>query len=204
MNLENYFYYFKKAIPERICDEIVAYGKSILKDRGRRGTVGDRQKKIKTIKDLKQVRDSNIAWLSDPWIYREIHPFINEANRKANWNFQWDYSEQTQFTKYGKNQHYDWHCDSFSKPYETNNELNGKIRKLSVTLNLTDSKNYSGGLLEFDFRNTIEGSVKQKCDQITEKGSLVVFPSFVWHRVTPVTKGTRYSLVMWNVGDPFK
>ena len=36
------------------------------------------------------------------------------------------------------------------------------------------------------------------------KGSIVVFPSFIWHRVKPITKGTRYSLVMWNCGYPFK
>ena len=42
------------------------------------------------------------------------------------------------------------------------------------------------------------------CNQILPKGSLVVFPSFVWHRVKPVTKGTRHSLVIWNLGYPFK
>ena len=42
------------------------------------------------------------------------------------------------------------------------------------------------------------------CKQILPKGSLVVFPSFVWHRVKPVTSGTRYSLVIWNLGRPFK
>ena len=40
--------------------------------------------------------------------------------------------------------------------------------------------------------------------EILPKGSIVVFPSFVWHRVQPVTKGTRYSLVIWNLGYPFK
>ena len=40
--------------------------------------------------------------------------------------------------------------------------------------------------------------------EILSKGSIIVFPSFVWHRVKPVTKGTRYSIVMWNLGYPFK
>ena len=43
-----------------------------------------------------------------------------------------------------------------------------------------------------------------KAKQILPKGSIVVFPSFVWHRVKPITKGSRYSLVVWNLGDPFK
>jgi PKHD-type hydroxylase len=201
MNLENYYYYFQKVIPDRVCDEIINYGKSILKQKGVRGKVGRENKKLK---DLKQVRDSNIAWLTDPWIYREIHPYVNEANKAAGWNFQWDYSEQAQFTTYKKGQHYGWHCDSWIKPYETDNNLNGKIRKLSVTLNLTDPKKYKGGDFEFDFRNTTEGSNTQICKEVKERGSIIVFPSFVWHRVKPVTEGTRYSLVMWNVGDPFK
>ena len=41
------------------------------------------------------------------------------------------------------------------------------------------------------------------CSEIAEKGSIVVFPSFVYHRVKPVTKGVRYSLVVWNLGNPF-
>ena len=43
-----------------------------------------------------------------------------------------------------------------------------------------------------------------KVKEILPKGSIVVFPSHVWHRVKPVTSGTRYSLVVWSIGDPFK
>ena len=42
------------------------------------------------------------------------------------------------------------------------------------------------------------------CTEIRPRGSIIVFPSFCWHRVAPVTKGTRYSLVMWNLGRPFR
>ena len=84
-----------------------------------------------------------------------------------------------------------------------------KIRKLSVTCQLSDQTEYKGGELEFDFRNydpymrdEVE-HVKQAKDILT-KGSIIVFPSFVWHRVKPVTEGTRYSLVLWNLGRPFK
>ena len=44
----------------------------------------------------------------------------------------------------------------------------------------------------------------KKCKEILPKGSLIVFPSFVWHRVCPVKRGTRYSLVIWNLGWPYK
>ena len=162
----------------------------------------------KQIKDLKKKRNSNIVWMSDRWIYKEIQPYVHNANANAGWNFQWDYSEACQFTKYEKGQFYDWHCDSWDKPYqrEGNDPSNGKIRKLSVTVSLSDPKDYKGGELEFDFRNKDPDKKPNivKCKEILPKGSLVVFPSFVWHRVCPVKKGSRYSLVIWNLGWPFK
>jgi PKHD-type hydroxylase len=74
-----------------------------------------------------------------------------------------------------------------------------------MTVSLTDKEDYVGGDLEFDFRNSKDKSKTIKvCKEIYPRGSIVVFPSFVWHRVKPVTKGTRYSLVMWSIGAPFK
>ena len=58
---------------------------------------------------------------------------------------------------------------------------------------------------EFDFRKSKEGSnIPHICKEIRPKGSVVVFPSFVWHRVKPVISGTRHSLVIWNLGWPFR
>jgi PKHD-type hydroxylase len=208
MNLHNYFYYFKKAIPEKICDDILKYGKS---KQEQLALTGNEQKKIlddKTIKDLKKLRNSNIAWLNDKWIYNAIHPYVHEANRRAGWNFEWDWSESCQFTKYNKKQFYDWHKDSWEHPYDNLNDLNihNKIRKLSVTVSLSNESEYSGGELEFGL-NEDNPDKKTKTvilKEIKEKGSLVVFPSFLWHRVRKVTKGTRYSLVIWNLGYPYK
>ena len=214
MNLTNYYYYFQSAIPPRICDLIVKYGKS-EKEREQQAITGgygrgrDLQKDPLTndeINDIKKKRDSNIVWMSDRWIYREIQPYINEANRSAGWNFEWDFSESCQFTKYKLNQYYDWHCDSWDTPYTQPGPTQGKIRKLSVTVSLSDPKDYKGGELEFDLRDRDPDKKPNihVCKQILPKGSLVVCPSFVWHRVKPVTSGTRYSLVIWNLGRPFK
>jgi PKHD-type hydroxylase len=86
-----------------------------------------------------------------------------------------------------------------------NKDTHGKIRKLSVTCSLSDPKDYKGGELEFDFRNMgPDKPTIRKCAEIAARGSIVVFPSHVWHRVKPVTKGTRYSLVIWNLGYPFR
>jgi predicted 2-oxoglutarate/Fe(II)-dependent dioxygenase YbiX len=67
-------------------------------------------------------------------------------------------SESCQFTKYKKGQYYDWHCDSWDQPYQRQqgDPSHGKIRKLSVTVTLSDPKDYKGGELEFDFRNLIQ------------------------------------------------
>jgi PKHD-type hydroxylase len=210
MNLKNYYYFFQSAIPERICDDIVKYAKQ---KKDKIAKIGKYQKitklNKKEIKDLKEVRDSNIVWLNDNWIYKEIHPFLNNANVSAGWNFDWDFSEACQFTKYKKGQFYNWHCDSYIEPFHNQNNpldpINHKIRKLSISVNLSNPKDYKGGELQFDFRNTESKKREIKtCKEILPKGSLIVFPSFVWHRVSPVTSGERNSLVMWNLGYPFK
>ena len=151
MNLTNYYWFFQSAIPSRICDDIVKYGHQLQDQMAVTGGYGNKKLNKKEIKDLKTKRDSSIVWMNDRWIYKEIQPYINQANQNAGWNFEWNWSESCQFTKYKKGQYYDWHCDSWDKPY---------IR--------------------------------------------VVFPSFVWHRVCPVKSGERNSLVIWNLGWPFK
>jgi len=205
MNLEHYYWYFKSAIPERICDDIVKYGHQLQDQMAITGGYGNKKLNKKQIKDLKSKRDSDIVWLKDTWIYKEIHPYVRMANKNAGWNFEWDFSESCQFTKYRKGQFYDWHCDSWEKPYEEGN-TKGKIRKLSVTVSLSDPKDYKGGELEFDFRNRDPDKKPNivKCKEILPKGSLVVFPGFVWHRVCPVKSGERNSLVIWNLGWPYK
>ena len=210
MNLNNYYWYFKSAIPPKICDDIIEHGLSKSETMATIGGYGNKKLSKEESQDLKLKRNSDIVWLSDPWIYRELHPYINEANKKAGWNFDWEYSEQIQFTKYKLNQYYDWHCDSFDKPYDRpNTPEHGKIRKISMTCQLTDSSEYKGGELEFDFRNydppmRDESKHIRSVPEILPKGSIVVFPSHLWHRVKPVTRGTRYSLVVWHLGYPFK
>jgi PKHD-type hydroxylase len=212
MNISNYYWYFKSAIPPKICDDIIKYGLTQAETMARTGEYGDKELTKNQIKDMKRKRNSDLVWLNDTWIYKELHPYIHQANKAAGWNFEWDRSESCQFTKYKLNQYYDWHCDSWDKPYkrdDKNSLDNGKIRKLSMTCQLTDGSEYEGGELEFDFRNydphmREETKHLKQAKEILPKGSIIVFPSFVWHRVKPVTKGTRYSLVMWNLGYPFK
>ena len=219
MNLTNYYYYFQSALTPRICDEIIEYGKKHKPEIAVTGGAERNQNNIKkdgtfkksALKKLHVKRKSDIVWMNDTWLYKEIHPYIHEANKLAGWNFDWDFSESCQFTRYGVGQYYGWHCDSWDKPYNKPDDLNshGKIRKLSVTISLSEPEDYVGGNLEFDMRNQKDWEQDKKkaiheCTEIRPRGSIIVFPSFVWHRVAPVTKGTRYSLVIWNLGHPFR
>lgn len=211
MILGNYYWYFKSALSDKICDEIIKTAETKEKHiaiTGEQESILQKNKKLtkKNIKQLHKIRNSNVVWLDDQWIYNAVQPYIHTANKNAGWNYDWDYSESCQFTRYKKNQFYDWHSDSYNDVYRDRGpNFDGKVRKLSVTCSLSNPKDYKGGELEFDYRNHKNGKpVIVKCDQILPRGSIVVFPSFIWHRVRPVTKGTRHSLVIWNLGYPFR
>jgi PKHD-type hydroxylase len=123
------------------------------------------------------------------WIFSKFAGVITGINQQF-FGFDLTGMEQgLQFTRYtAPGQHYDWHID---KGYNT------PVRKLSVSLQLSDPADYKGGELELMF-----GRKAEKLPR--ERGLMVLFPSYVLHRVRPVTQGTRYSLVCWVSGPPFK
>jgi|TARA_Y100000296_G_C5151010_1_gene246421 PKHD-type hydroxylase len=214
MNLVNDFYFFKSVLTPKFCEEVIRYGEQKFNQVALTGNIKLEGRDLnkspitrKELEELRKVRDSNISWLDDPWIYREILPYVTQANAAAGWNFQLDAAEPFQFTRYGIGQFYDFHCDSFKEPYNKPDQpTHGKIRKLSVACNLSLPENYRGGELEFHW-NDVSKSKKvnlYKCKEVAPRGSLVVFPSFVYHKVHPVVEGKRYSLILWNLGDPFK
>jgi PKHD-type hydroxylase len=86
-----------------------------------------------------------------------------------------------QFTKYGVGQFYGWHSDAFATPYKMDmGEWSGKIRKLSVTINLSDPKDYKGGNLRFDFGPHAQKKRFHTCTEIRPRGSIIVFPSHMF------------------------
>jgi len=214
MTLNDYFWYFSSAVPIHICNEIIKYAQhheSKVAITGKQTKLRNPQDPLdkEEIKILRQKRKSKIVWMDDRWIYKEIHPYLMGANHSAGWNFEWSWSEACQFTSYTATGHYGWHQDSWDKPYDDPKRpaYRGKIRKLSMTLNLSDPATYTGGELEFDPRNHDPQEEKArilKCPQIKPQGSIVIFPSFLWHRIRPIRSGKRYSLVCWSLGWPFK
>jgi PKHD-type hydroxylase len=174
-------------------------------------------------------RDSKVAWLNDYWIYDLIHPYIHKANNQAGWNFDWDYSEPAQYTVYESSGFYSWHTDGgsdhasaykryifgitpepmrsegrFPDKFVNDPGMVGKVRKLSVTLTLNDPSEYEGGLLKFDLSQHADNQRFHQLEDATTQGTITVFPSFIPHCITPITKGIRKSLVIWNLGYPFK
>ena len=160
------FYYFQSIVPFHFCDDIVKLAASKNSNEG--DIFGTNQSmanftvfKNRNKKKLQKTRNSKITWLDELWIHLELENIIEQANRRADWQLQWDRREAAQFTEYALNQHYDWHNDAWIEPYSKEGHLKGSNRKLSMTLNLSDSKDYTGGELEF-MNITNNGKVKME------------------------------------------
>jgi len=202
MLFKNGYWYFKNAVNKDFCKLIEDIVKKI---KPVKGTISGITNAKSQKKQLYKTRQSDVKFFSDQVVYDQIVPFVRKANDSANWNYEFDWVESAQYTIYKKNQHYDWHCDQPDEAYKSNDiNFNGKTRKLSCTLLLNNSSEYEGGDFEFDFRNKKTGSNITKVTQLNNQGDLIVFPSYIWHRVKPITKGTRKSLVLWFIGPPFK
>lgn len=141
------------------------------------------------------VRNSKTGWLSLDDETRFMYDKLGYIARQLNGQFfdfdLWGFVEDLQYTIYESDEnHYTWHLDRGGVNTDT-------PRKLSLVLQLTDPAEYEGGDLEI-FAGPKPTAVKK------EKGLVVAFPSFMLHRVTPVTRGTRKTLVVWLTGPRFK
>lgn len=133
------------------------------------------------------------------WTGALVTHFAHQANLV--WNFDLRGLGTLSIVRYDEAGHFDWHVDVLSYDRMDYPGLgSGLERKLSVTLNLCDPDDYDGGDLEF--RNGVGQLLTQP--ELRSRGSIVVFPSTLGHRVTPVTSGVRYALVGWMVGPPLR
>ena len=149
------------------------------------------------------LRISDVAWATDQWLYDCIWPFMEEANYNSGWRYDIKAAESMQITRYGPGGFYNFHRDgmgdnlsAYKNP--TNTFMNGRVRKLSMSIILNG--NFQGGKFEFA---TYGREVCQITPIEASPGTIIVIPSSMEHRVTPVTKGIRYSLVTWFLGPPF-
>jgi len=154
-----------------------------------------------TVNQNIESRSSSIKWINNVDIYNKISPVLEQCNYESKWNFDIHRIEPLQFTRYEISNYYDWHIDGTGKPYSDGNEFDGLVRKMSFTILLTD--NFSGG--KFQIEEGLPNS-KERIHTIEKLnlGDILIFPSNLPHRVTEVTSGTRYSLVGWCCGPPWR
>lgn len=147
-----------------------------------------------------EIRKSNIKWIPQTpewgWLYRKLMRMAKEAN-DALWHFDITHlPEAIQYTEYEATElgKYDWHQDI--------GDDNTSIRKISMTIQLSESDDYEGGdLCIWRGGESLEKGLVH-CPR--GAGNVVIFPSYMYHAVKPVTKGTRKSFVLWLGGGHYK
>jgi len=139
------------------------------------------------------IRRSQVSWLENnpntKWVFEKLGYVVSQLNADY---FRFDltgFGETLQLTNYDQSENgmYGWHQDYGAKV----------SRKLSLTVQLTDPSEYEGGNFQVMTTGTPVNARKQR-------GLIVAFPSYVLHQVTPVTQGSRQSLVAWVSGPAFK
>ena len=174
--------------PEQ-CNKIIQAGRSEPKIDAKVGSgFEEKEGKIDT-----NIRTSHISWIPFRKMI-DMYKDIEKAMKRTNGNhFGFDgmtINEMAQYTEYPSGGLYDWHVDN-----DVNFAHEPPVRKISMTCLLSHESEFEGGELEFQQEGK---SVKLK------QGQAAFFASFVRHRVAPITKGVRKSLVMWFGGPPFK
>jgi PKHD-type hydroxylase len=168
------------------CSQIIQYGESL-------GLTSADVSNPDGSKQVTEVRDSMVSLITPnidtSWIFQRLTDVIQSLNSQYYKFDIYGLVEGLQFTRYdAPSGFYTSHIDCIP---------NGPVRKLSITMQLSDQKEYDGGTLEIQV-----GHDSIVCPR--EKGKIILFPSYSLHRVTPVTKGSRYSLVCWVTGPAFK
>ena len=143
-----------------------------------------------------QARDSEVMWVTPNdgqngealWLF---HKFADLASKVNQDHFMYDieFMEDFQYTVYKENHHYNWHIDTF-------NNWNRFERKISASIILSDPNDYEGGEFELIFNGNGDSPIVMK----PNIGDVLFFASWMPHRVRPVTKGVRKSLVSWILG----
>ena len=184
------YYIFDKELPLELCDEVIKLGE---KSEIKKALVYEDGKDKTDV----SIRNNSIVWLNYAEVNTLLSVYAARANKEAGWNFNVEAFETPQFCRYEPGQFYDWHVDM---GVDESKEL--LYRKITIVVSLNE--NYTGGDLEIEkFCPPNIKNRSTKIPQLRNTGTIIAFPSFVHHRVTPVEEGTRYSLVCWFRGPNF-
>ncbi len=188
------YYWFKNGLSEAEVNQVISLA-SELPEAERATTIGS--------EDGGSTRSSMVKWIPQTdewdWLYKRMMNLSKEANNEL-WKFDLKTAlESIQYTEYyaSENGHYDWHQDIGP------GDLPSK-RKVSITIQLSESEEYEGGELMICTGSNGTGQLDNNMICQRGKGVAVLFPSYMMHRVSPVTKGVRKSLVLWVGGSHYR
>jgi PKHD-type hydroxylase len=194
------WYWFQEGLSKEEVNQVIKLASELPIERAT--TLGD-DGEVMAQNDPNGARSSMVKWIpqSDDWnwLYVRMMELAKEANDET-WNFDLiSADENIQYTEYyaNENGHYDWHQDVGP------GDLASK-RKVSITLQLSEDDEYVGGDLEITGGGSGSGVFETAHVCPRGKGITVIFPSYMMHRVSPVTKGTRRSLVLWVGGSHYR
>ena len=151
----NEWFYFTEALDRKICNKI----RNVAKGNWEQSAVDTKkgiteEERITSIKQIKGIdinsRISDVAWAADQWIYDTVWPWMKEANKRAGWNYEWDFSETCQFTVYNTGQFYSWHTDGGSRPYIPFDPTDEKQRRKNPDGSWMIVKDDTGKEVKFD------------------------------------------------------
>ena len=140
------------------------------------------------------VRKTDLVWAAPRGAVSCIaQSLIVSANIECGWNYALSYVGDTQIGRYRDGGHYIEHIDTLTP------DADNLQRKLTAVVLLNNSNEFVGGDLELCLP-----SGEWKRELLRDAGDMIVFPSFMLHRVTPVTSGVRYTSVTWALGPAFR
>jgi PKHD-type hydroxylase len=170
-------------VPAELCDAACAEFSAIPAQEATMGIAAD-------VKDTR-TRNTAIRFAeANHWFGGIMLQHAHFANKEVGWDFELTGNEAVQYAEYGSEQHYHWHVDTFM--------LSGKPtdRKITVVCLMNDPSEFEAGELQV--------RLHQDYPVPLEKGTMIAFPSFLEHRVVPVTAGLRKSATMWVNGPRFR
>lgn len=140
-----------------------------------------------------ELRRSKVMFIDNTqqndWIYNKLAGLAIKTNNERYWFDLLGFHQELQLTRYDKEDFFDWHLDFGPGDISS--------RKLSMTVQLTDPNEYEGGNLQFMINGKVINAPR-------DKGTIIIFPSFIMHRVSRITSGVRQSIVGWVSGPPYK
>ena len=207
-SLESFIVY-PEAVSAELCDKIVLTGEKIDPKPGKVAT----ENGFDVNTDKRSDKIAIIPHHTDTkWLYDELWEIVLELNRQ-NWGYNIEALEELQYSQYFKDHFFGWHRDTIDTVGRLSKSNRPDLtRKISLSIQLSDPTEYSGGVLELNQNEMGDPETPDSSDPKTRsgeidiremaasRGSIIAFPSIIRHRVSPIRHGCRKALVAWVGG----